>query len=262
MRRTVRRRMTPPEWDSAAMVWTPSRSCTPANWSRKEEPVTPSATRGRPVCAVLDDYQGVALSMADWSGVSATYVIRVVTEPMGDLEQVRRALVDCRVVVAMRERTPFPATLLADLPELRLLVTTGMNNASIDLGYVTGDNYRRFYADAIQPGPGTTAGSASTRWRSVVRRPNRPCSAGPSSMRRRHRTAPGARSARPGEGSSTARTRRSRRCDKVHAKPSCCTPSVKRCLACRPASGVTVIPAGVVQSVRAGTRASWQSGSR
>ncbi len=87
----------------------------------------------RPVCAVLDDYQGVALSAADWSEVANRYQIRVLSEPLSDAEAARRALADCRVVVAMRERTPFPASLLAALPELRLLVTTGMANASIDL---------------------------------------------------------------------------------------------------------------------------------
>ena len=96
--------------------------------------MTPPERPPRPVCAVLDDYQGVALSMADWSAVSDAYDVRVITEPMRDFEQTRRALADCRVVVAMRERTPFPASLLSELPELRLLVTTGMNNASIDLG--------------------------------------------------------------------------------------------------------------------------------
>jgi phosphoglycerate dehydrogenase-like enzyme len=92
-----------------------------------------TATGGpRPVCAVLDDYQGVALSAADWSQVAQDYDIRVLAEPLSGSET-QRALADCRVVVAMRERTPFPASLLAELPELRLLVTTGMNNASIDL---------------------------------------------------------------------------------------------------------------------------------
>ena len=89
--------------------------------------------RPRPVCAVLDDYQDIALSMADWSPVAERYDIRVLKEPMKDLKETRRVLSDCRVVVAMRERTAFPGSLLAELPELRLLVTTGMANASIDL---------------------------------------------------------------------------------------------------------------------------------
>jgi len=92
-----------------------------------------TTAKSRPVCAVLDDYQGVALSAADWSQVADAYEIRVLAEPMSDVEEIRRALADARVVVAMRERTPFPASLLAVLPELRLLVTTGMANASVDL---------------------------------------------------------------------------------------------------------------------------------
>lgn len=87
----------------------------------------------RPICAVLDDYQGVALSAADWSRVSQTYEIRVFREPMHDPDETVRALRDCRVIVAMRERTAFPRRLLDELTSLRLLVTTGMNNASIDL---------------------------------------------------------------------------------------------------------------------------------
>lgn len=85
-----------------------------------------------PVCAVLDDYQGVALSSADWSGILEAYDVRVLRSPLPPGE-VLEALVGCTVVVAMRERTAFPRQLLAGLPQLRLLVTTGMANASIDL---------------------------------------------------------------------------------------------------------------------------------
>lgn len=91
------------------------------------------SARHRPVCAVLDDYQGVALTSADWSRVVATYDVRVVREPLRSLEDARHALADCSVVVAMRERTAFQAPLLRQLSALRLLVTTGMKNASIDL---------------------------------------------------------------------------------------------------------------------------------
>jgi phosphoglycerate dehydrogenase-like enzyme len=87
----------------------------------------------RPVCAVLDDYQGVALTCADWSRVSASYDVRVIRSRLASEEDARRVLSDCTVIVAMRERTAFPRRLLDQLPELRLLVTTGMANASIDL---------------------------------------------------------------------------------------------------------------------------------
>jgi phosphoglycerate dehydrogenase-like enzyme len=82
--------------------------------------------------AVLDDYQKVAASMADWSalkGVSTRFFHEHLTDP----EALVAALEPYEVVVAMRERTPFPREVLARLPRLRLLVTTGMRNAAIDV---------------------------------------------------------------------------------------------------------------------------------
>ncbi|MER7396046.1 D-2-hydroxyacid dehydrogenase family protein [Streptomyces sp. NPDC000151] len=84
-------------------------------------------------CAVLDDYQGVALSMADWSAVAGDVDVRVVREYIGDRERLVEAVGDCEILVVMRERTPFPAELFARLPRLRLLITSGMRNAAIDL---------------------------------------------------------------------------------------------------------------------------------
>lgn len=79
---------------------------------------------------ILDDYQGVALNMADWSVLSADVVsLRHHLEGPALIE----ALVDSDVVVAMRERTRFGADVLRQLPKLRLLVTTGARNAAIDL---------------------------------------------------------------------------------------------------------------------------------
>jgi phosphoglycerate dehydrogenase-like enzyme len=77
-------------------------------------------------CVVLDDYQGVALANADWSGLDVT-VLR------DHLDDPAEALAGAECVVIMRERTPFTAELFARLPKLRLLVTSGMRNASIDL---------------------------------------------------------------------------------------------------------------------------------
>jgi phosphoglycerate dehydrogenase-like enzyme len=82
-------------------------------------------------CAILDDYQNVALRMADWSKVSGDVDIKVFNEPLGD--QVVRALAGFAIVGAMRERTPFPRAMLETLPELKLLITTGMRNNAIDL---------------------------------------------------------------------------------------------------------------------------------
>jgi phosphoglycerate dehydrogenase-like enzyme len=87
----------------------------------------------KPVCAILDDYQGVALSSADWSAVQARAEIRVLRERLDREDALAAAIGDCEIVVAMRERTAFRAGLFARLPTLRLLVTTGMRNAAIDL---------------------------------------------------------------------------------------------------------------------------------
>ena len=83
--------------------------------------------------AILDDYQGVALRMADWASLPPGVDVAVFQDHAAGEERVAARLADFDVVVAMRERTPFPASLLARLPRLRLLVTTGMRNASIDV---------------------------------------------------------------------------------------------------------------------------------
>ena len=83
--------------------------------------------------AILDDYQRVALDMADWSPLRAAAEITVFERHLGDPAAVAAALCDFEIVCAMRERTPFPRALFEALPKLRLLVTTGARNASIDL---------------------------------------------------------------------------------------------------------------------------------
>ena len=81
--------------------------------------------------AILDDYQNVALSLADWDSLGAE--IEVFTSYIGDPDELVKRLAGFEVVVAMRERTRFPAELLARLTDLRLLVSTGRRNAAIDL---------------------------------------------------------------------------------------------------------------------------------
>jgi phosphoglycerate dehydrogenase-like enzyme len=83
--------------------------------------------------AVLDDYQQVAASMADWAGRLPGAEVRFFAEHLADPDALVAALRSFDVVVAMRERTAFPREVLARLPGLRLLVTTGMRNASIDV---------------------------------------------------------------------------------------------------------------------------------
>jgi phosphoglycerate dehydrogenase-like enzyme len=81
--------------------------------------------------AILDDYQDVARRLADWPSLPAEVV--VFRDHLSDEAKVAARLADFDVVVAMRERTPFSRSLFERLPRLRLLVTTGMRNASIDL---------------------------------------------------------------------------------------------------------------------------------
>ncbi|MCP3169664.1 D-2-hydroxyacid dehydrogenase family protein [Myxococcus qinghaiensis] len=83
--------------------------------------------------AILDDYLDVARTSADWSLLPAGFEPRFFREPLAGEDAVAQALQAFEVIVAMRERTAFPASLLARLPRLRLLVTTGMRNAAIDL---------------------------------------------------------------------------------------------------------------------------------
>ena len=81
--------------------------------------------------AILDDYQKVATSFADWNSLNAELV--VFTKPFADAEEVVRSLAGFDVLVAMRERTRFPAEVLERLPDLRLLVSTGPANPAIDV---------------------------------------------------------------------------------------------------------------------------------
>ena len=84
-------------------------------------------------CAILDDYQRVALGMADWSSIAEAVEVVPLHERFEAEDDLVAAIGDCEIVVIMRERTPFRAPLFARLPRLKLLVTTGMRNASVDL---------------------------------------------------------------------------------------------------------------------------------
>jgi phosphoglycerate dehydrogenase-like enzyme len=81
---------------------------------------------------VLDDYQQVALSAGPWERLRDRCAVTTLTEHVADTEALVAALAGVDVVVAMRERTRFDAERLDRLPDLRLLVTTGMGNAAID----------------------------------------------------------------------------------------------------------------------------------
>jgi phosphoglycerate dehydrogenase-like enzyme len=83
--------------------------------------------------ALLDDYQGVALSMADWKSVSKDTEVVVFKDHLADEDAVAARLADFDIIMALRERTPFPRSLLERLTKLKLLITAGMRNASIDM---------------------------------------------------------------------------------------------------------------------------------
>jgi phosphoglycerate dehydrogenase-like enzyme len=84
-------------------------------------------------CAILDDYLNVALRVADWSKVRDRIDVTVFNEPFASPEAAAGALKDFEIICAMRERTPFPRALFAALPKLKLLITSGMRNAALDL---------------------------------------------------------------------------------------------------------------------------------
>ena len=83
--------------------------------------------------AVLDDYQGVALKMADWSAVLARADVDVFSDHLDAADAVAQRLLPYDIVCVMRERTPLRADMLERLPNLKLIASTGPRNASIDL---------------------------------------------------------------------------------------------------------------------------------
>lgn len=83
--------------------------------------------------AVLDDYQGVAQKYGDWTRLEKQAEVTDFTDHLSGLDALAERLAPFEVICAMRERTPFDAELLARLPNLRLLVTTGMRNSAIDM---------------------------------------------------------------------------------------------------------------------------------
>lgn len=84
-------------------------------------------------CAVLDDYQQVALKMADWSVLAGRVEVTVFDRYMAADPKLAETLAPFDILCIMRERTPFRRDLFARLPNLKLLVTTGPRNAAIDL---------------------------------------------------------------------------------------------------------------------------------
>lgn len=84
-------------------------------------------------CAILDDYFNIAQDVADWSKIADRVDVTVFSHPFASEQAAASALADFEIVCAMRERTAFPNSLFAALPKLKLLLTSGMRNAAIDL---------------------------------------------------------------------------------------------------------------------------------
>jgi len=93
-----------------------------------------TAAAARPLrVAILDDYQKVAQQYADWSSLPKGSDVQFFSDHLSSEDALVRRLASFEALVAMRERTPFPRSLLSRLPNLRLLVTTGARNAAIDI---------------------------------------------------------------------------------------------------------------------------------
>jgi phosphoglycerate dehydrogenase-like enzyme len=84
--------------------------------------------------AILDDYQNVALKMADWLAISGRAEVAVFNDHVVDQSALVERLLPFDVVCVMRERTPLPREVLQHLPRLKLIASTGSRNASIDMG--------------------------------------------------------------------------------------------------------------------------------
>ncbi|WP_432170665.1 D-2-hydroxyacid dehydrogenase family protein [Streptomyces sp. 1222.5] len=83
-------------------------------------------------CVVLDDFQGVATGMADWSVIEDRVEVVALREHLDGEDALAAALAGFDIVVTLRERVPFPGSLIARLPRLKLLVASGMRNSVID----------------------------------------------------------------------------------------------------------------------------------
>ncbi|WP_072334714.1 D-2-hydroxyacid dehydrogenase family protein [Thermoactinomyces sp. DSM 45891] len=84
-------------------------------------------------CVILDDYQNVAMKITDWSAIADKVEVTSIHHYIENEDELVNTIQDYEIVVIMRERTPFPARLFKRLEKLKLLITSGMRNASIDL---------------------------------------------------------------------------------------------------------------------------------
>jgi phosphoglycerate dehydrogenase-like enzyme len=107
-----------------------------------------------PRVAVLDDYQNAALANGEWSRLNGRAEVTVFNDHLADEDALVARLAPFAAVALMRERTPFPRSLLARLPNLKLITTSGMWNASVDL---VACEERGIIVSGTQTGGGGTA---------------------------------------------------------------------------------------------------------
>ncbi|HEY8457862.1 MAG TPA: D-2-hydroxyacid dehydrogenase family protein [Actinopolymorphaceae bacterium] len=112
--------------------------------------------------AVLDDYQEVAEQLADWQSLPERVRVDFFHDHLDDHDALVARLEPYDVVVLMRERTPMPRSLIARLPRLKLLVTTGMRNASLDLAAA------RDHGVTVCGTPGGTPGTVELAWGLII----------------------------------------------------------------------------------------------
>ncbi len=104
--------------------------------------------------AVLDDWQGVARSSADWAALQTRAPVTFFAQAFDSEDHAAAALADFDIVLSMRERTPFPASLVARLPKLKLLGTTSGRTATVDMAACTA---RGVVVCNTRSGPGSAA---------------------------------------------------------------------------------------------------------
>jgi phosphoglycerate dehydrogenase-like enzyme len=101
--------------------------------------------------AILDDYQGIALKLADWSSIPGRPEIKVFTDHVFDLDKLVERLLPYDIVCIQRERTPMTAALIERLSNLKLIASTGSRNAAIDL-----EAARKHRVDVVHTGYSST----------------------------------------------------------------------------------------------------------
>lgn len=105
--------------------------------------------------AVMDDWQGVAMQSADWGGLEQRAEVVVLSRPFRDEDDAAASLEEFDVLIPMRERTPLPGSLIAQLPRLRMIALTGTRSPSLDLEACT-------RCGVVVSNTGGTASSAGT----------------------------------------------------------------------------------------------------